>query len=136
MNAHDVARLRETLELALSQDARFPARFYELLFERHPELERLFTRNSRGAQTRSFGKKLVAIVDHIDDPDFIDRELAPLATSHVAYGVTAAMYAPVCEALIDTLREACGETFDAEAERAWRAAYARIAQAMLDEPSR
>jgi hypothetical protein len=48
--------LRETLDLALSSDDRFPARFYEILFERHPDLEALFTRNSRGAQIRSFGQ--------------------------------------------------------------------------------
>lgn len=127
----DLDLLRDTLEIALAQDARFPGRFYELLFERHPELEALFTRHSRGAQVRNFGKKLVAIVDHLDDPEWTERELGGLATSHVEYGVTSAMYGYVRDALIDTLREACGDAFTDEAEKAWREAYARIAAAML-----
>lgn len=130
MTDDELQVLRETLDVALSSDDRFPARFYEILFERHPELEALFHRNSRGAQVRNFGKKLVAIVDHLDDPSWTARELGALASSHVGYGVTDAMYAPVGEALIDTLREACGESFDAEAERLWRAAYGAITKAM------
>ncbi|MBC7171703.1 MAG: flavoprotein [Polyangiaceae bacterium] len=123
--------LRDSLELALSVDDRFPARFYELLFERHPELEVLFVRNSRGAQVRSFGKKLVAIVDHLDDPEWTQRTLESLAAGHVGYGVTAPMYDHVGDALIDTLREGCGDAFSPEVERAWREAYARISAAML-----
>lgn len=127
----DVAALRETLEMALSQDARFPGRFYEILFERHPELEALFTRNSRGAQVRNFGKKLVAIVDHLDDPEWTQRELSSLASNHVAYGVTPNMYDYVGDALFETLREACGDAFTEEVERNWREAYAQITAAIL-----
>ena len=72
-----------------------------------------------------------AIVDHLDDSSWTERELGGLASSHVQYGVTAAMYEPVREALIDTLREACGDVFTPEAEKAWREAYAQIAAAML-----
>lgn len=132
MNQDDQRLLRDTLERALESDDRFPARFYEILFERHPSFQALFHRNSRGAQVRNFGKKLVAIVDHIDDPAWAQRELVPLAQNHVTYGVTAAMYVPVGEALIETLREACGESFDSECERVWRAAYTAITRAMLD----
>lgn len=131
MTSDDLTILRDTLDVALASDDRFPARFYEILFERHPELEALFHRNSRGAQIRNFGKKLVAIVDHLDDPSWTSRELGALASSHVGYGVTDAMYQPVGEALIDTLREACGDGFDADAERVWREAYGAITAAML-----
>ncbi len=127
----DARLLRESLEIALAADGRFPTRFYEILFARHPELEALFTRNSRGAQVRSFGRKLVAIVDHVEDPEWMKRELGAMAASHHAYGVTADMFAPVGEALLDTLREGCGDAFTPEVERAWRAAYARIADAMI-----
>jgi hemoglobin-like flavoprotein len=42
------------------------------------------------------------------------------------------MYAPVGDALVDTVREACGDVFTADAERVWREAYASIARAMND----
>jgi hemoglobin-like flavoprotein len=127
----DVALLRDTLELTLARDDSFPARFYELLFERHPEVVPLFHRNSPGAQRKVFAQKLVAIVDHVDDPAWITREFGELVRTHREYGVTPEMYPWVGEALIETLREACGDAWSPEAEREWTAAYAQLTAAVL-----
>lgn len=78
-----------------------------------------------------FAQKLVAIVDHIDQPDWLARELEALATSHHSYGVTAEMYPWVGDALIDALREACGPHWNSDTESAWRRAYAALADAIL-----
>ena len=123
--------LRETLELALAQDDTFPRRFYERLFTQHPQTEAMFHRNSSGAQLKMFAKKLTALVDHIEDPAWIDRELGALAANHVGYGVTAEMYPWVGEALLATLREACGAAWTDEAERAWGETYAAMTRAIL-----
>lgn len=123
--------LRETLELTLARDDTFPTRFYERLFEAHPEVRALFHRSSPGAQNKMFAQKLTAIVDHLDDPAWLDRELATLAANHETYGVTAPMYPWVGEALIATLREACGSAWTDEAERAWTDAYGSLVRAIL-----
>ena len=123
--------LRETLELTLARDDTFPTRFYERLFAAHPEVRTLFHRSSPGAQNKLFAQKLAALVDHVDDPAWLDRELSKLAQNHVSYGVTAEMYPWVGDALIDTLREACGDAWTAEAERAWTDAYASLMRAIL-----
>ena len=123
--------LRDTLELTLSRDDSFPARFYELLFAAHPEVRALFHRSTPGAQNKMFAQKLTAIVDHLDDPAWLRRELPHLARNHETYGVTAAMYPWVGEALVATLREACGDVWTAEAERAWTEAYASLVAAIL-----
>lgn len=123
--------LRETLELTLARDDSFPTRFYERLFAAHPEARPLFHRSSVGAQNKMFAQKLAAIVDHLDDPAWLDRELATLAANHASYGVTAAMYPWVGEALIATLREACGDAWTDEAERTWSDAYASLVAAIL-----
>lgn len=123
--------LRDTLELTLANDDSFPTRFYTRLFEAHPELRSLFHRSSPGAQNKMFAQKLTAIVDHIDDPSWLTRELGTLAASHVSYGVTAEMYPWVGDALLGTLAEACGDQWTAEAEHAWREAYASLVTAIL-----
>lgn len=123
--------LRDTLEITLAQDDTFPQRFYERLFETHPQVRAMFTRNSRGAMNKMFAQKLAAIVDHVGDPTWLDRELRGLATSHAGFGVTPEMYGWVGDALIATLREACGEAWSPEAERAWTDAYAAIAKAIV-----
>lgn len=129
------ALLRETLETTLAADDTFPQRFYELLFEAHPEVRALFKSHSPGAQRKMFAQKLVSIVDHIDNPAWLERELSAMARSHTGYGVTHAMYAWVGDALIATLREACGPSWSDDAEQAWREAYASLAAAMQRESS-
>lgn len=127
----DVELLRETLELTLSLDDTFPTRFYERLFAAHPETRALFHRNSPGAQNKLFAQKLTAVIDHLDDPEWLGRELPHFAANHARYGVTAEMYPWVGEALIATLREACGERWSPAAERAWTEAYASLVAAIL-----
>lgn len=122
----DAAILRHTLELTLSRDDTFPQRFYDRLFAAHPEVRAMFHRSSPGAQNKMFAQKLTAIVDHIDDPDWLHRELVRLATAHVGYGVRPEMYPWVGDALIATLREACGDAWSDDAERAWAEAYASL----------
>src|SRR6188474_710567 len=127
----DVELMRETLELTLTRDDSFPARFYQILFEAHPEVRALFHRNSPGAQNKMFAQKLTAVVDHLDDPAWLGREMSQLAANHVRYGVTPEMYPWVGDALRATLREACGEAWTPEAERAWTEAYASLVAAIL-----
>lgn len=125
------ALLRDTLELTLAKDDSFPRRFYETLFAAHPELRPMFHRSTPGAQNKMFAQKLTAIVDHVDEPAWLDRELVTLASKHVSYGVTPEMYTWVGEALIGTLREACGDSWSAEAEAAWLAAYGALTDKIL-----
>ena len=70
--------------------------------------------NSPGAQRKVFAQKLVAIVDHVDYPAWITREFGELVRTHREYGVTPEMYPWVGEALIETLREACGDAWSPE----------------------
>ena len=123
--------LRDTLEIALAADDAFAARFYDRLFAAHPELRPMFHRHSAGAQHKMFAQKLTAIVDHIDEPQWLERELPALARTHDSYGVTAEMYAWVGDALIATVADACGDRWTPAAHDAWQAAYAAVASAML-----
>jgi nitric oxide dioxygenase len=122
----DAQILRETLELTLAADDSFPKRFYDRLFSRHPEVIPMFHRNSPGAQRKMFAQKLTMIVDHVEDPDWLARELRTVAESHQRYGVRPEMYAWIGEALIETLRDACDSDWSEAAERAWRTAYTKI----------
>lgn len=128
----DPAMLRDSLEAVLAMDDTFPKRFYELLFQRHPAVEKLFVRASPGAQRKMFAQKLTMIVDHIEDAAWMERELGKLRDSHTSYGVTDEMYPWVGEALIDTIREALGAEFTPEVERNWREAYDILVKAILE----
>jgi hemoglobin-like flavoprotein len=124
--------LRDTLACTLGRDRDFGERFYLRLFARHPELRSLFSDVPLKTQGTRFIEKLSAIVEHASDPAWVERELDRLSRSHRAYGVTAEMYVPVGQALIECLREACGDSWTPAAEDAWREAYAALTQRMLD----
>ena len=124
--------LRDTLDRALAADPALSARFYDRLFAAHPELRAMF--QSPDAQQKKLAQTLSAIVDHVDDPAWLDRELGALAASHATYGVTSEMYGWVAIALISTIADACGDAWTAQADRAWRAAYTSIAKAMINAP--
>ena len=123
--------LRDTLECVLAADDTFPARFYQRLFASHPEVQAMFRSHSPGAQRKMFAQKLVAIVDHIEDQAWIEREAAALGASHAGYGVKPEMYAWVGDALIATVAEACGAQWSDAAGRAWRTAYDQLASAIV-----
>jgi hypothetical protein len=62
----------------------------------------------------------VAIVDHIEDPQWLEREAAALGASHIGYGVTPEMHEWVGDALIATIAEACGEHWSPAADQPGR----------------
>lgn len=127
----DVKVLEQSLETLLARDDTFPARFYQLLFERHPDVKKLFFRSSPGAQRKMFAQKLCAIVDHVNDAEWLQRELGKLKKAHDDYGVTAEMYPWVGDALLTTIQEALGDDFTPEVERNWREAYDSITAHIL-----
>jgi hemoglobin-like flavoprotein len=53
-----------------------------------------------------------------------------LGNSHVDYGVQARQYPLVCDALVEAMKEASGPRWTPELEKAWRDAYATVADIM------
>ena len=54
-----------------------------------------------------------------------------LARAHVDFGVTADQYAPVGQALIETLEVGLGDSFTADVRAAWEEAYATLSGVMI-----
>jgi hemoglobin-like flavoprotein len=106
-------------------------RFYAKLFERHPELERLFGRRSKREQEKMLTEAILAVVGHMEDAGWLRGVLRPLGAKHVTYGVTEAMYPLVAQALVDTLREVSGPEWSDETERAWIGALGAVAGEMI-----
>src|SRR6185503_7557534 len=119
--------IQRNLEVVSTNAPDLTARFYAKLFERHPELSRLFGRRSAEAQERMLLEAIVAVVDHLDDLPWLEGTLRALGSKHVEYGVTDDMYPLVAGALIDTLREASGERWDTLTAEAWAGALGFVA---------
>jgi len=101
--------------------------FYHALFRRAPELRAMF-RDDLAGQGMKFMTTLGLVIENFETPDRLGERFADLGRGHALIGVKAAHFAPMGEALIETLAAELGGEFTAEVEAAWRAAYADLAE--------
>ena len=104
--------------------------FYGRLFELDPALRRLFPADMT-AQRRKLIATIGTAVDGLFDFPAVVPILETLGRRHVGYGVRDGDYATVGAALLWALREQLGDGFSAEAEEAWGALYALLADVMI-----
>lgn len=131
MTTLDVTALRESFDLVTQRAPDITRRFYEILFERHPEVRPLFGR-TMARQEEMLTRALVAVIDHLESSTWLDETLRALGAKHVGYGVTAEMYPWVGEALLATLAEVAGDDWSPRLERAWSDAFTAIASLMIE----
>ena len=122
--------LRQSWSAAVADKAALARLFYRNLFRIAPETEPLFE-----PDLTEQGRKLVAtlafIIDSLDDTDTLLKAAGELAQRHVDYNVLAHQYAPVGQALIETLAELLGDKFDVRTKDAWLSTYTVLAQHMI-----
>jgi hemoglobin-like flavoprotein len=106
--------------------------FYGRLFEIAPEVKPLFRGDMR-EQGRKLMTTLGIVVSGLKNLDAIMPAAKALAVRHVGYGVAAAHYRPVGEALIWTLEKGLGEQFSSDVRNAWLAAYGALSGVMIAE---
>jgi hemoglobin-like flavoprotein len=104
--------------------------FYARLFEIAPETKPLF-RGDMAEQGRKLMAMLGTVVASLDRLDALVPAAQGLARRHVQYGVEPAHYAPVGEALIDTLARGLGEDFDPDTRASWLVAYGTLSAVMI-----
>lgn len=129
--AVDAILLKRSLDLALLRDPNLTSNFYRILFRRQPGIRWMFQRSLRNVQERMFEQALRAIVDHLDDPAWLDENLRALGARHAAYGVTREMYDAFGEALLQALADSLQEEFTDALQGVWAAAYQNIVARML-----
>ena len=126
----DPAVLRQSFEVVIERRPDLTMRFYEILFDRYPQLQPLFGRNAREAQAEMLAQAIVAVLDHLEDASWLQSTLAGLGAKHVGYGVTDAMNDQVGDALLATLAEVAAEAWTPTVASQWTAAYGAIASMM------
>lgn len=106
------------------------ADFYERALTAEPELARMFTTDWEVQQVR-LATELDAIVRLIrSHHEFLAAGRA-LGARHRGYGVVAAHYRLMGEALMGALADALGSDWNDEVEEAWRLAYNLTAETMM-----
>jgi len=106
-------------------------RFYQELFGRKPALRALFTTDQAVQEVR-FAEKLAEIVQSMPRLGELLGHTRALGARHAGYGVRAADYRTVGDALLAALAAVLGDSFDEPAREAWEIAYNLVAETMLE----
>ncbi|MDI1300836.1 MAG: globin domain-containing protein [bacterium] len=120
--------IRESVERIRKNIDRFAGTFYQTLYEKAPDLRRLFT--SPELERRKLGAML-ATLSHIRDWEKIEPAIRKLGERHVGYGVQVEHYPSLKEAFL-----AAVEAVDAEQSRhsfpAWQTLLALVIATMTE----
>jgi hemoglobin-like flavoprotein len=103
--------------------------FYDRLFVIAPEVRSLFP-DDLAEQKKKLMQMLVTAVTNLHQVEKIIPAVEDLGRRHVAYGVTAAQYKPVGEALLWTLEQGLGSDFTPPVKEAWTQTYMTVAGVM------
>ncbi|MCL1869830.1 MAG: globin domain-containing protein [Promicromonosporaceae bacterium] len=122
--------LTESLLLVDGQEQALTPRFYEILFERHPEVRPLFSADI-APQEQMLREAIVAVLDHLEDAAWLTGTLGAMGRKHVGYGVTPGMYDAVGESMIAAMQELGGDAWTPEMTAAWTEALGAVSGLML-----
>lgn len=124
-----MAIVKETAPTVQDNSLAITSRFYERLFENHPETRAFFANTSPG-QAQRLADALVAYTENIDDLSPIVPVVRAIAKKHVAAGVEPAHYEIVGEELLGAVVDVLGD-LPPEVIDAWAAAYAALADIFI-----
>lgn len=125
----DVALVRKTFDKVVPMAGAAADLFYDRLFTLAPQLRPMFPEDMRD-QKRKLMVMLATAVQGLADLDYLLPEVRSLGAQHAGYGVQAAHYDVVGEALLWTLERGLGDAFTAEVRLAWTRIYLLLAATM------
>jgi len=125
----DPTLLRSSFDLVIDRQPQLTARFYEIFFERYPQVRPLFARSGAG-QAEMLQQALVAVIEHVEDASWLSQTLGAMGEKHVSYGVTLEMYDWVVSCLLQAMAEAAGSDWSGPVANAWAAALAAVSGLM------
>lgn len=105
--------------------------FYGRLFELNPAYKDLFKGDMKN-QGKMLMSMLNTAVTSLDRLDAIVPAVQALGKRHVDYGVVAADYDTVGEALLWTLDQGLGDAFTDDVKEAWTITYTTLATVMIE----
>lgn len=134
MTPEQLALVERSYDAILADGDRFSRRFYERLFERHPESRRLFPEDMAEQRAKLLMELgvLVTTIRHFDS--FVART-KELGARHAGYGVRLTDYDHVGEALLGAFAEVLGDGATPALIEAWERAYDLVAETMLEGAS-
>jgi len=128
--AMDAAAIARSLELAAERGDPAPL-VYARLFAAHPDMERLFVRDTNGlVRGNMLAEAISAILDFIDRDAYGGNLMRIEIVNHENLGVPREVFPVFFSAMRDTFAEMLGPQWDGDIDAAWRELLTRIDAAL------
>jgi len=129
LTSTDIALVRASFARVVTTQEAAADLLYDRLFVIAPKLRELFP-DDLTLQKRKLMQMISSAVGGLDNVDELIPAVKALGARHAGYGVAAADYAVVGNALLWTLEQDLGEEFTPEVRSAWTKVYDVIAATM------
>jgi hemoglobin-like flavoprotein len=132
----DVHLLRSSFDIILARavdakgESNLAWRIYDRFFGQYPDARRLFNK-SLAVQERMLAEAFLAVIEHLEDADWLTVVLGSLGKQHHAWHVTPKMYGWVKASILWVFRDVMGTDWTDEMENQWNAALSAVNNLML-----
>ncbi|MFD2671906.1 NO-inducible flavohemoprotein [Marinicrinis sediminis] len=125
--------IKSTVPVLEQHGENITTRFYEMMFEDHPELLNIFNHanQKQGRQQKALAGSIYAAAQHIDQLEKILPVVKQIAHKHRSLGVKAEHYPIVGKYLLLAIKDVLGDAATEEILNAWAEAYQEIAQVFI-----
>ncbi|KGX91458.1 NO-inducible flavohemoprotein [Pontibacillus marinus] len=126
--------IKSTAPILEEKGTEITSRFYEMLFQNHPELLNIFnqTNQKKGRQPTALANSIVAAAYNIDQLENILPVVKQIAHKHRSLGVQPEHYPIVGEHLLLAIQDVLGEAATDDILNAWKDAYQVIADVFIE----
>src|SRR4030095_14820345 len=135
LTATTIAVVKSTAPALAQHGYTIIQRFYERLFQAHPELKNLFNmrHQERGEQQRALAGAVLAYATHIDTLPALTSAVERITHKHATLNVQADQYPVVGENLLAAIKEVLGDAATDDILRAWAEAYQELADLLIQD---
>ncbi|AXF57513.1 NO-inducible flavohemoprotein [Salicibibacter kimchii] len=134
LSSQHVEQIKASAPVLAEKGEAITTRFYEQMFEAHPELLNIFNhRNQKqGTQPKALMQTLYAAAVNIENLESLLPTVKKIAHKHVALQVVPEQYPIVGHYLLKAMKEELGEAASDELLEAWGEAYEIVADIFID----
>lgn len=133
LNQRTIEIIKSTVPVLEQHGETITTRFYQMMFENHPELLNIFNHanQKQGRQQRALAGTVYAAAQYIDNLEVILPVVKQIAHKHRSLGIKAEHYPIVGKHLLLAIKDVLGDAATDEIIEAWGDAYGVIADAFI-----
>jgi hemoglobin-like flavoprotein len=128
----DTDLIQSSYSIIKAQSDEFAESFYQILFDKYPDVKPLFVKTDMEKQKAKLMESLDLVLVNVHNAKAFNSILKDLGKRHVRYGAVLTDYPLIGDALLQALEKHLGKDWNPSVENAWSLAYQAIADTMAE----